>query len=50
MKLFYRCQLLPNLLYTDRMAIHIVHNGPYMLDHKQWNVQNFIDKRGEFED
>ena len=43
-------QLLPDLLYTDRMAVHIVHNGPYMLDHSRWNVEEFIERRAEFED
>ncbi|XP_067932428.1 structural maintenance of chromosomes protein 5-like isoform X2 [Watersipora subatra] len=43
-------KLLPDLLYTDRMKIHIVHNGPYMLDHSHWNFDDFIVKRGEFAD
>lgn len=48
--LLFTIQLLPDLLYTERMAIHIVHNGPFMLDHKQWDVEGFIHKRGEFDD
>ena len=32
------------------MAVHIVHNGPYMLDHSRWNVEEFIERRAEFED
>ncbi|KAF6036619.1 SMC5 [Bugula neritina] len=43
-------KLLPDLLYTERMAVHIVHNGPYMVEHSKWNPDSFLTTRREFSD
>ena len=35
-------KLLPGLNYSPRMNLLIVHNGPFMCHHSEWNMEAFL--------
>ena len=35
-------KLLPDLEYNDKMKIHCVHNGHWLCDHTEWNLNDFL--------
>ncbi|XP_063435345.1 structural maintenance of chromosomes protein 5-like [Mytilus trossulus] len=43
-------KLLPDLEYSDNMTVLCVCNGPYMLNHTEWNLKKFIRRRKRLED
>jgi hypothetical protein len=38
-------KLLPKLEYDENMTVLCVFNGPHMLPHQQYNVDDFLRKR-----
>lgn len=38
-------KLLPDLTYTDKMTILCVFNGHYMVQHTEWNIRKFIERK-----
>ncbi|XP_005089499.1 structural maintenance of chromosomes protein 5 [Aplysia californica] len=38
-------KLLPDLEYGDHMTVLCVYNGPQMMNHKEWNLKEFIKQR-----
>ncbi len=40
-------KLLPNLTFSRKMAIQIVHNGSGMVSSKHWNMEDFIKRKKE---
>ncbi|XP_022244453.1 structural maintenance of chromosomes protein 5-like isoform X3 [Limulus polyphemus] len=38
-------KLLPDLAYAENMTILFIHNGPKMLNHTQWNLQQFLQRQ-----
>lgn len=38
-------KLLPDLAYGPKMTVMCVHNGPKMMNHKDWSIKHFVDRR-----
>ncbi|XP_064620307.1 structural maintenance of chromosomes protein 5-like isoform X3 [Lineus longissimus] len=43
-------KLLPDLQYADNMTVLCIYNGPYMINHTEWNLKKFIKRRTKLED
>lgn len=42
-------QLLPDMNYASNMTYLCVYNGPHMLNHKDWDLKKFIQRRRKLE-